>query len=91
MVADRHEENKRYWAKKKNDPDFMARRRAKNRLAAKKARLKRNRGVDEKHVYSPDLDVLDERAESQEFDVVKDRDEEALGEHLDYDPDFDFF
>ena len=94
MPADRHEENARYWNKKKNDPDFMARRRAKNRLAAKRAREKRNRGPDERHVYSPDLDSLEERAAIKEFDAGKSREdaeEEALNEHLDYDPDFDFF
>ena len=103
MPADRHEENQRYWNKKKNDTEFMARRREKNRAASKRAREKKKLRAtddadkckpDERHVYSPDLDSLEERAAIKEFDAGKEREvaeEEALNEHLDYDPDFDFF
>lgn len=104
MVADRYEENQKYyWNKRKNDPEFVARRKEKNRLAQKRYREKKKLRAtddvdkckpDEKHVYSPDLYELEERAAIKEFDAGKERElaeEEALNEHLDYDPDFDFF
>ena len=96
MPADRHEENARYWSKKKNDPEFMARRRERNKAASKRARDKKRGRLepDEKHVYSPDLYELEERAAIKEFDAGKEREvaeEEALNEHLDYDSGFDFF
>ena len=72
MVADRYEENQKYyWNKRKNDPDFISRRKEKNRLAQKRyrekkkgratddAEIKRNRPEpDEKHVYDPDFDFF---------------------------------
>lgn len=71
MVADRHEENARYWNKRKHDPDFISRRKEKNRLAQKRYRekkklrdtddeeIKRNRREpDERHVYDPDFDFF---------------------------------
>ena len=108
MVSDRYEDNQKYyWNKRKNDPDFVARRKEKNRLAQKRYREKKKLRAtddaeknlkrlepDEKHVYSPDLYELEERAAIKEFDAGKEREvaeEEALNEHLDYDPDFDFF
>jgi hypothetical protein len=106
-VKDRHEENQRFWNKWKNDPKFMERRRARNNEASRRyrekkklratddAEIKRNRREpDEKHVYSPDLHDLEERAAIKEFDGNKERkvaEEEALNEHLDIDPNFDFF
>ena len=108
MVADRYEENQKYyWNKRKNDPDFISRRKEKNRLAQKRYREKKKLRAtddseknlkrptpDEKHVYSPDLHDLEERAAIKEFDGNKERkvaEEEALNEHLDFDPNFDFF
>lgn len=102
-MKDRHEENARFWNKWKNDPKFMERRRARNKEASRRYREKKKLRAtddvdkckpDEKHVYSPDLDALEERAAIKEFDAGKSREvaeEEALNEHLDYDPDFDFF
>lgn len=71
MVADRHEENARYWNKRKHDPDFISRRKEKNRLAQKRYRekkklrdtddeeIKRNRREpDERHVYDPNFDFF---------------------------------
>ena len=52
MPADRHEENQRYWNKWKDDPKFKARRREKNRAAAKRSReKKRLRDADGKGHY----------------------------------------
>jgi hypothetical protein len=75
MVSDRYEENQRYyWNKRKNDPEFIARRKEKNRLAQKRYREKKklqagkdtfneSRDIkrpepDEKHVYDPDFDFF---------------------------------
>lgn len=97
MPADRHEENQRYWNKKKNDPDFMARRRERNKAASRRSREKKKGRPtpDEVHVYSPEevVERLEERSAIKEFDGNKERkvaEEEALNEHLDLDPDFFF-
>lgn len=71
MVSDRYEENQRYyWNKRKNDPEFVARRKEKNRLAQKRYREKKKLQAsdggkdikrpepDEKHVYDPDFDFF---------------------------------
>lgn len=106
-MKDRHEENARFWNKWKNDPKFIERRRARNKEASRRYREKKKLRAtddveknlkrlepDEKHVYSPDLYELEERAAIKEFDAGKEREvaeEEALNEHLDYDSGFDFF
>lgn len=99
MVADRHEENARYWANKQNDPEFMARRREKNRLAAKRKReKKRNQATDDatknpKEQAARVIDSLEERAAIKEFEANKPRnvaEEEALEEQIQFDPDFFF-
>ena len=72
MVADRYEENQKYyWSKRKNDPEFVKSRKEKNRLAQKRHRekkktqatadkeIKRNRPEpDERHVYDPDYNFF---------------------------------
>ena len=98
-MKDRHEENARYWANKQKDLEFMARRREKNRLAAKRAReKKRNRATDDatknpKEQIARVVESLEERAAIKEFEDNKPRnvaEEEALEEQIQFDPDFFF-
>ena len=61
-MKDRHEENARYWANKQKDPEFMARRREKNRLAAKRRRdKKRNQATDDASKNPKEQAALEEQ------------------------------
>ena len=98
-MKDRHEENARFWAKWKNDPKFMERRRAKNNEASRRYREKKKlRATDDatkkpKEQIARVVESLEERAAIKEFEANKPRnvaEEEALEEQIQFDPDFFF-